>query len=757
MIQRNKNEMSSLRDLYGDLHRLGGDLRENALRFQSLVRSGGFAEHGTRFSYDGGDPRDSLNRSIDITRRFEFLVAVTGAFSSGKSTLLNLLLDTPDLLPSSVIPLTAVCTAIRYGPTSDLKVRYVTREEGFVRVPDTIGTPFKKPFDGPDHIEEALAAPKNYVDGERAQESLRRFATYLRDFDQLTARPPTFDERAPFIAGGGLVRDDSMPSGYRHYVPTPGQEREYEQHGGDPRQWVTREWLALIRDVQIWVPSPVLENDIVFLDLPGLNCKEDYHRRAIQEYCNLADSVLVVAFQPGNQADEEVLATFKKMSANYRDKIFFALNKVDQFGAEPRELVRAVEYLERDTVGVDFPEERFFLTSGQLSRAARSGDKDLPTDLQRLSTSLDTVKDSSPALDRWINRLVSRDDPGGVAHLREQLYVYLLNDAYQSKILEVLTSYGSVVRGLRDAASPTYEEALRLNPADTLRNALVDYLQFIERSTRNSLYKFRYEYLRGEPREGGPITLRTDSKKILDRTHREIHRAIAAHFDRPLLSAPLREDPVEPFDLLRIADDASLTLRDELQNLIITNLRERVQEVTQLYMGDCDLQVHIQNLLRGAPEWQRRFDEVIERFEFSVSHSLKCLVRNAFFFMPRGREMKRLQKPVRLVELKDVLVRVFSDFYPAWIFENLYSELLDKLWLFLFLDSEDLERELGEFFHSAQTIVTGSHVADKVEIPDELFDGSRDRYRTVQLCQRISSLSEAVGELEARAKGLVTA
>ena len=79
-LEKTRN-IQDLRKLYEDLHRFGGDLREAASRFQEMARAGGFSEHGRAFKYDRTDPGDTLNRSIDITREFEFLVAVTGAFS----------------------------------------------------------------------------------------------------------------------------------------------------------------------------------------------------------------------------------------------------------------------------------------------------------------------------------------------------------------------------------------------------------------------------------------------------------------------------------------------------------------------------------------------------------------------------------------------------------------------------------------------------------------------------------------------------
>jgi hypothetical protein len=137
----------------------------------------------------------------------------------------------------------------------------------------------------------------------------------------------------------------------------------------------------------------------------------------------------VAAFQPGNQADAEVIASFKRLSSNFRDKIFFVFNKVDQFAQEPHELARAVDYLARDTIGADFPRHRFFLTSAQLARSQRGGDADWRADLERLRRSLATVQGGPEGLDEWIGHVTAEADPGGIGHLREGLCDFLVNEA----------------------------------------------------------------------------------------------------------------------------------------------------------------------------------------------------------------------------------------------------------------------------------------------------------------------------------------
>lgn len=66
------------------------------------------------------------DRLISLRNRFEegrFHLAVLGQFKRGKSTLLNALLG-HSLLPTSVVPLTAIPTFVQYGPDLRIRVRY---------------------------------------------------------------------------------------------------------------------------------------------------------------------------------------------------------------------------------------------------------------------------------------------------------------------------------------------------------------------------------------------------------------------------------------------------------------------------------------------------------------------------------------------------------------------------------------------------------------------------------------------------------
>ena len=67
--------------------------------------------------------RDEATALAQRTAEGRFYVACIGQFKRGKSTLMNALLA-DRALPTGVLPITAVPTVIRYGPTRSARVRF---------------------------------------------------------------------------------------------------------------------------------------------------------------------------------------------------------------------------------------------------------------------------------------------------------------------------------------------------------------------------------------------------------------------------------------------------------------------------------------------------------------------------------------------------------------------------------------------------------------------------------------------------------
>ncbi len=74
----------------------------------------------------GGDFAAELAKLVALKERLEegrFHLAILGQFKRGKSTLLNALIG-ESILPTSVVPLTAIPTFVEYGPERGVRVHY---------------------------------------------------------------------------------------------------------------------------------------------------------------------------------------------------------------------------------------------------------------------------------------------------------------------------------------------------------------------------------------------------------------------------------------------------------------------------------------------------------------------------------------------------------------------------------------------------------------------------------------------------------
>ena len=179
---------------------------------------------------------------------------------------------------------------------------------------------------------------------------------------------------------------------------------------------------------------------------------------------------------------------------------------------------------------------------------------------------------------------------------------------------------------------------------------------------------------------------------------------------------------------------------------IVDCVRQRFFE----YLNRCMLREHIKNLFQGHPEASQRLEDILERFEFMLRHSVLCKVRHKFYSMPGGKDLKRLEQNVHLAELKGLLVKVFTEFYPDWVFHNVYGEIRDGLWLSFFLDTEELEIELKTFFDSYQGHITGREVLEKIKFPDDLGVGSTELFEAAGVCREMEDLIQEKDSFRSR-------
>jgi len=105
-----------------------GDVHERLVRLERAGADVGLIAALDRIVTEEGlvEFRPSLNTALSRLEDQRFEIAVFGRVSSGKSSLLNHLLDRP-VLPVGVTPITAVPTRVMYGPTPEVEVHFADR------------------------------------------------------------------------------------------------------------------------------------------------------------------------------------------------------------------------------------------------------------------------------------------------------------------------------------------------------------------------------------------------------------------------------------------------------------------------------------------------------------------------------------------------------------------------------------------------------------------------------------------------------
>jgi hypothetical protein len=100
--------------------------------------------------------------------------------------------------------------------------------------------------------------------------------------------------------------------------------------------------------------------------------------------------------------------------------------------------------------------------------------------------------------------------------------------------------------------------------------------------------------------------------------------------------------------------------------------------------------------------------------------------------------------------MKALLIKVFSDFYPDWIFQNVYGAIQDNLWVSFFLDAEELEGDLLNFFDNSQRALTSPHILEQVVLPEEFSGEFGDLYEVAGICSDIESPLHELDDLRQR-------
>ncbi len=216
-----------------------------------------------------------------------FVLAVVGEYSRGKSTLINALLECPELLPTSIEPTTTAVTVLSHAPEFRMSVTF---KDGSTRE-------------------------------SRNPEDLVHLASG-RDFD---GRPVSADAAARFTESG-----DSWPG----YHSETDLDIDLAQNPS-PSSEVT--------SIQVALPAAFLSDGIRLVDTPGIGSVNPEHAEATRRFIDQADAVLFLVNTDPVIGQSE--CNFLSFLRNYVNRFLFVVTKIDRFS--PRERQQSVSYTTR--------------------------------------------------------------------------------------------------------------------------------------------------------------------------------------------------------------------------------------------------------------------------------------------------------------------------------------------------------------------------------------------------------------------------
>lgn len=336
---------------------------------------------------------DSLKRSVCYDR---YRVTVFGAFSAGKSTLLNALMGA-DYLPSADLPTTNVTTEI------------FRSEQFYLFMPncDFTGVQLKA-------LQEEVS--KDIPGG-----------TFLKELQRDGQK----------ISGVGVAFQPDDSKGFRQVIAQLASEQSRHETGLSKFKKLIKDGTCTV--LQLGIPNvPEWLGEITLTDAPGAGSVYKGHESIIDEIIPKTQLVLYVVESPkaGSSVDEWLC---NRIVNSYRRKVFFVLNKIDQQNNDEindalAELKEHIPSVKAGNDGEPTPPKPEFLKSSALCE----------TFANRLSEGSATIADLIDNKKLSISKLLVSDEwtkAGNEQERKNAAIKFLREQSLFDKLRERIKSY----------------------------------------------------------------------------------------------------------------------------------------------------------------------------------------------------------------------------------------------------------------------------------------------------------------------------
>jgi len=368
----------------------------------------------------------------------EFPVAFLGAFSAGKSTIINAVLG-DDILPQATKSLTAIPTLIRKGRGGKAVISYLTEAER-VELRDLYLEELSK---------ELRTNPETY----RSLSHAELLARLGGEIERQKSQYGTFNKQKFFDELKALIEGWSTLTGATKEITLD-----------ELPNYVTEDYadVLFVNQAEIYLTDVNIPENVVLVDLPGLGVVNPRHRKVTKTYVENDAKAFVIAMKVFHllEGEEiELLAEIHSQRKRVLQRAFWVINQWDVLGSKQKreELANFEQKIEH--YGFHITKDRVFKVSALnylLLKLIQESRLDKARSLREHADSLLKAIGRVPDKNEAAQQLKSLEETKNFTNFRTSLFEYLAFTAKAEFLEEARAEYLDLARRLREWLEPLY-------------------------------------------------------------------------------------------------------------------------------------------------------------------------------------------------------------------------------------------------------------------------------------------------------------
>lgn len=375
---------------------------------------------------------------VERLRSPEFPVAFLGAFSAGKSTIINAVLG-DDILPQATKSLTAIPTLIRKGKTNKAIISYLTEAER-AELKDL-------------YLEELSKELRTSADAYKSLGKTEVLARLSSDIERQKVQYGSFNKQKFF---------DELKVLIEGWDTLLGATKEISLE--ELPNYVTEDYadVLFVNQAELYLADVSIPENIVLVDLPGLGVVNPRHRKVTKTYVENDAKAFVIAMKVFHllEGEEiELLAEIHSQRKRVLQKAFWVINQWDVLSAKQKK--EEIQNFEQkiDHYGFQISRDRVFKVSAlnylllKLIQEGRlEGARGIREHVDSLKKAIGRIPDRLDAS----QQIKSLEETKNFGNFRTGLFEYLAHTAKAEFLEEAKAEYLDLAKRLREWLEPLY-------------------------------------------------------------------------------------------------------------------------------------------------------------------------------------------------------------------------------------------------------------------------------------------------------------